>query len=233
MALRMMVYVGLLYQALIKQGQLLSDDRLPPVLPIVFYNGGPRWSAATDVFHLIPPVPGLVEQFKPHFSYLLVDENAYTDSQLASLKHLVAAVFHIEHPVSPEAIGDLIALLDEWLVDRPGLRRMFAVWIRATLMRKGEYRILLPEIDDLQELKVMLAERLEEWAQGYEARGEARGEEKGEAIALQRLLVRRYGVLPPDLASRIAAASREEIETWLDRVLDARSLEDVFGPTEH
>lgn len=79
----------------------------------------------------------------------------------------------------------------------------------------------------------MLAERLEEWAQGYEARGEARGEEKGEAIALQRLLVRRYGVLPPDLASRIAAASREEIETWLDRVLDARSLEDVFGPTEH
>jgi len=52
MALRMMVYVGLLYQALIKQGQLLSDDRLPPVLPIVLYNGSPRWTAATDVFHL-------------------------------------------------------------------------------------------------------------------------------------------------------------------------------------
>jgi hypothetical protein len=78
-----------------------------------------------------------------------------------------------------EAIGDLIALLDEWLVGRPGLRRMFAVWIRATLMRKGEYRILLPEINDLQELKVMLAERLEEWALGYEARGEARGAGRG------------------------------------------------------
>jgi hypothetical protein len=55
-------------------------------------------------------------------------------------------------PLLTEAIGDLIALLDEWLVGRPGLRRMFAVWIRATLMRKGEYRILLPEINDLQEL---------------------------------------------------------------------------------
>ena len=84
MALRMMVYVGLLYQALIKQGQLLSDDRLPPVLPIVLYNGSPRWTAATDVFHLIPPVPGLVEQFKPRFSYLLVDENAYTDGAKTS-----------------------------------------------------------------------------------------------------------------------------------------------------
>ncbi len=237
MALRMMVYVGLLYQALIKQGQLLSDDRLPPVLPIVLYNGSPRWTAATDVFHLIPPVPGLVEQFKPRFSYLLVDENAYPDSQLASLKNLVAAVFRIEHPASPEAIGDLIGLLEEWLVDRPDLRRMFALWIRATLMRKAEYRILLPEIDDLQELKVMLSERLEEWALGYEAKGEAkgeaRGEQKGEAIALQRLLARRFGALPPDLPSRIAAASREEIETWLDRVLDARSLEDVFAPAAH
>ncbi|WP_273704313.1 DUF4351 domain-containing protein [Candidatus Accumulibacter cognatus] len=96
-------------------------------------------------------------------------------------------------------------------------------------MRKGEYRTLLPEIDVLQELKVMLAERLEEWAHGYGARGE----EKRVAMALQRLLVRRFGVLPPDLASHIAAASREEIETWLDRVLDARSMEDVFGPTEH
>ncbi len=88
--------------------------------------------------HLIPPVPGLVEQFKPRFSYLLVDENAYTDSQLASLQNLVAAVFRIEHPASPEAIGDLIALLDEWLVGRPGLRRMFAVWIRATCWQQIE-----------------------------------------------------------------------------------------------
>ena len=233
MALRMMVYGGLLYQDLVKRGEVLADGRLPPVLPIVLYNGSQRWSAVTDVFELIPPVPGLVEQFKPRLKYLLIDENAWTDSELASLKNLVAAVFRIEHPASPEAIGDLIALLDEWLVGRPGLRRMFAVWIRATLMRKGEYRILLPEIDDLQELKVMLTERLEEWAHGYEARGEERGEQKGEAIALQRLLTRRFGALPPDLASRIAAASREEIETWLDRVLDARSLEDVFAPTAH
>ncbi len=134
MALRMMVYVGLLYQALIKQS-LLSDDRLPPVLPIVLYNGSSRWNAATDVFDLIPPVPGLVEQFKPRFQYLLVDENAHTDSELASLKNLVAAVFRIEHPASPESIGVLLGRLDEWLVGRPDLRRMFAIWIRATLMR--------------------------------------------------------------------------------------------------
>jgi hypothetical protein len=50
-------------------------------------------------------VPGLVEQFKPRLKYLLIDENAYTDSELASLKNLVAAVFRIEHPASPEALA--------------------------------------------------------------------------------------------------------------------------------
>jgi hypothetical protein len=56
MALRMMVYIGLLYQDLIKHKEVLADGRLPPILPIV---------------------PGLVEQFKPHLKYLLIDENAY------------------------------------------------------------------------------------------------------------------------------------------------------------
>ncbi|MBL8422550.1 MAG: Rpn family recombination-promoting nuclease/putative transposase, partial [Candidatus Accumulibacter phosphatis] len=173
MALRMMVYGGLLYQDLIKRGEVLADGRLPPVLPIVLYNGSQRWSAVTDVFDLIPAVPGLVEQFKPRLKYLLIDENAWSDSELASLKNLVAAVFRIEHPASPEAIGGLLSLLDEWLVERPDLRRMFALWIRATLMRKAEYRIVLPRIDDLQELNVMLAERLEEWAHAYKAEGKA------------------------------------------------------------
>ncbi len=114
---------------------------------------------------------------------------------MASLRNLVAAVFRIEHPTSPEAIGGLLSLLDEWLADRPNLRRMFALWIRATLMGKTEYRIVLPRIDDLQELNVMLAERLEEWAQAYKAEGKA----EGEALALQKLFKKRFGAVPADV----------------------------------
>ena len=229
MALRVMVYVGLLYQDLIKRGEVLADGRLPPILPIVLYNGSPRWSAVTDVFDLIPPVPGLVEQFKPQLKYLLIDENVYPDSELASLKNLVAAVFRIEHPASPETITALLSLLEEWLRDRPDLRRIFALWIRATLMRKAKYRIVLPELDDLQELKVMLAERLEEWVHGYEAKGKA----EGKALALQKLLSKRFGAVPSEVLEKIAGASPEQMDAWLDRVLEARSLEDLFGPDPH
>lgn len=40
MAVRMMSYVGLLYQDLIKAKQVLPQHKLPSVLPIVLYNGG-------------------------------------------------------------------------------------------------------------------------------------------------------------------------------------------------
>jgi hypothetical protein len=241
MALRMMVYVGLLYQDLIKRGEVLDDGRLPPILPIVLYNGGTRWTSATDIFELIPPVPGLVEQFKPRLKYLLIDENNYTDHELASAKNLVAAVFRIEHPDSPQRIGELISLLGVWLNDRPDLRRMFAIWIRATLMRKPEYRIVLPQLDDLQELKVMLADRLEEWALDYKAQGvqqgrqEGRqeGEKKGEALALQRLLTKRFGPISHDMTARIADASMEQIEAWFDLAIDAVQIDDVFGAASH
>ena len=250
MALRMMVYVGLLYQDLIKRGDVLADGRLPPILPIVLYNGSARWTAATDVLELIPPVPGLVEQFKPQLKYLLIDENAYPDAELASLKNLVAAVFRIEHPATPESIRALLSHLNEWLSDRPDLRRMFALWIRATLMRKAEYRIVLPQLDDLQELNVMLAERLEAWAHGYKAEGVQQGVQQGIQQGMQQgmqegrrleaagmlitLLRGRFGALPEHVVARINQSPPDILEMWFQRAINAQALDDVFvDPTSH
>jgi len=232
MALRIMIYQGLLYQDLIKTKAVLEDGRLPPILPIVLYNGKDRWTAATDVFDLIPPVPGLVEQFKLRAKYLLVDENAYSDSELASLKNLVAAVFRIEHPGSPQTMLDLLKSLDGWLTDAPHLRRMFGPWIRATLMRNPKYRILLPQVHDLQELNVMLADKLEEWALEFKAEGVQegleKGIEKGEMLSLQKLLSKRFGPIPSEITAKISNATLEDIERWFDRAIDASKLSDVF-----
>ena len=238
MALRMMVYLGLLYQDLIKRGDVLTDSRLPPILPIVLYNGSQRWTAATDVADLIPAVPGLVEQFKPKLQYLLIDENAYSESHLASINNLVAAVFRLEHPANPQTISDLITSLNDWLIDRPDLRRMFALWIRATLMRKPEYGIVLPQVDDLQEINVMLSQRLEEWAHRYKAEGVLQGIEqglvKGESRLLRKQLERKFGPLPVKITDRLNNATEIELEHWGDAVLTASSLEAVFKyPPQH
>ena len=71
-----------------------------------------------------------------------------------------------------------------------------------------------------------IAQRLEERG---EARGRAAGLAEGEAKSLTRLLQRRFGPLPAAIQSRIAAASVAELDGWTDQVLDAPSLEAMFG----
>ncbi len=57
------------------------------------------------------------------------------------------------------------------------------------------------------------------------------GFQQGEAFMLTHLLTRRFGPLPGWATSRLAQASREELEQWAERVLEAQRLEDVFATT--
>ena len=175
-------------------------------------------------------------QFKPALKYLLIDENAYSEAELAPLQNLVAAVFRLEHPANPKAIQELVQSLSEWLSDRADIRRMLAIWIRATLMKKPNYGILLNEVNDLQEVKTMLSDKLEEWAKEYEQKGlekglkdgRQEGRQEGEILALQKLLAKRFGAISLDITAKIATASTEDIEHWFDKAIDAKNLDDVF-----
>jgi hypothetical protein len=86
--------------------------------------------------------------------------------------------------------------------------------------------LVLPKVRDLQELKMTLTERFETWAREYEQKGIA----QGEALLLQRLPARRFGPLPSAVVAQLGAASREQLECWGDRVLDAARLDEVFRP---
>jgi len=229
MAVRMMTYVGLLYQDLIRRGDALKGKKLPPVLPIVLYNGDAKWTAATDIAELIPKAPGLVAKYVPKLEYLLIDENQYSEADLAGLKNLVAAIIRFEHPENEQALLRLIDLVNDWLDGNPELKRTFAIWIRAVLLRQSKNTLVLPKVRDLKELKMTLAERFDLWAHQHELKGIEKGIEKGESLLLQRQLVRRFGALPSEVVAKIGSASAAQLELWGDRVLDAESLEAVFA----
>ncbi|NCA91182.1 MAG: DUF4351 domain-containing protein [Gammaproteobacteria bacterium] len=230
MAVRLLVYVGLLYQDLIRRQEVKPGHPLPPVLPIVLYNGGKTWTAPTDLAALLPRVPGLVANYLPQLQYLLIDENRYGEEELAAMRNLVAAIIRFEHPANDQALLGLIDLLNDWLAGRPELKRTFALWIRALLLRRSKHTLVLPQVRDLTELKMTLAEKFDQWAEQYKREGRQEGRLEGETLLLQRQLARRFGPLPAGVIARIAAATVEEIETWGDRVLDARTLDEVFRP---
>jgi hypothetical protein len=70
--------------------------------------------------------------------------------------------------------------------------------------------------------------RAEGEAEG-EARGEARGEIKGRAELLLKQLTVRFGPLSAAVQERVRAASIVELDAFAERVLTAKSLDEVLG----
>ena len=72
MAVRILSYLGLLYQDIIRNGGLTAERKLPPVLPVVLYNGKPRWTGGGDC--RLDPRSSHRAGYRPRLRYLLLDE---------------------------------------------------------------------------------------------------------------------------------------------------------------
>ena len=63
--------------------------------------------------------------------------------------------------------------------------------------------------------------------------GVLEGEARGRAETLLRLLRHRHGALPQSIVDRVYAAGNDDLDQWTDAVLDAPSLDAIFGPSKH
>ena len=96
MAVRMLTYTGLLYQKLIAEGVLREHGGLPPVLPVVIYNGRRPWTAPADVSELIASGGGAaLARHQPSQRYFLLDEGRVGGPDLPS-GNLVSALIALE-----------------------------------------------------------------------------------------------------------------------------------------
>ncbi|MFM7255738.1 MAG: DUF4351 domain-containing protein, partial [Betaproteobacteria bacterium] len=59
--------------------------------------------------------------------------------------------------------------------------------------------------------------------------GMQQGVQQGEIAVLKRQLHKRFGKLPEEVELRLHKATLEQLEVWADRVLDARTINEVFG----
>jgi hypothetical protein len=229
MALRQSVYQGLFYQQLLKQGGLTPDGLLPLVLSIVVYNGKARWLAPQELAELIRGIDGPLAAYIPKLWYCLIEMEAYAEAELQG-HNLVALLIRLERGRNREelerVIGDLVAAVPG--PDEGGLRRAFVVWIRRVLLAgKGEQDI--PDLVNLEDFRTMLLESVEEWSHEIEEKGMQRGLEEGRREVLLHQLEVRFGSLDDRTRAEVAAADPQHLMEWLERVLTAERLADVFG----
>jgi len=156
-----MTYVGLLYEGLIAAGSS-APRGLTAVVPIVLYNGRDRWTAAQDMAMLVAGAPSGLVVYRPQLRYVLIDAGRYTESALAPLRNLVAALFRLENSRTPGDVQRVLAVLVVWLRDpaQDSLRRAFTTWLRRVLLPARLPTVSIPEVQDLGEMQSMLAERV-------------------------------------------------------------------------
>jgi hypothetical protein len=234
MAIRMQVYVGLLYQELIKGGHFTDSGKLPPIFPLVLYNGERPWKAAETTAELIEPLPGGLVDYRPDLRYLLIDENRYAGQALPVTKNLTALLFQLENSQAPEELQAMVKTLNHWLYapEQASLRRAFTVWLKKVLLPARLPGVDLPEVADLNEVNTMLAERVKEWTRQWKEQGVQegieQGIEKGRVEVLTKMLELKYGTLPQWAQDKVAQADAKTIECWAGNLFKAETLEEVF-----
>jgi hypothetical protein len=224
MAVRLLVYVALLYQELIRRGELLPGDMLPPVLPILLYNGDRPWTAPQALRELIAGVPPSLARYLPDLRYFLLDERRLPTADLSGEPNLVAGLVQLERSAGIEDVPEALEQMLPGIlgVEHRHVRRAIASWLQARLPEAGT-----PE--DLLELKVMLEENVKKWMRDWEEKGFRNGRQRGEADLLLRLADRKFGGLDETQRARIQSADAEQLLEWGERLLSARRPEDLFA----
>lgn len=233
MALRVLAYVALLYQDILRTQKDVRYEGLPAILPVVLHNGSRRWYAPNDIGSLLGPLPPELEEFTPNLRYVIIDEGSYDDDALAHHDNLVASLFRLEQCRERERVEPLVSDLFRKLKDsgQESLCRAFAVWLeKVVLARLSSERMA---IHNLWEKQTMLSERFDEWEAQFRLEGRQEGMREGvkagEATLLSRLLQKRFGELPEPVRTRLREAQPDELEHWGERLLDVASLDELFS----
>ena len=231
MAVRMLTYTGLLYQKLIGEGVLRDHGALPPVLPIVIYNGRGPWTAAADVTDLVASGGESLARYQPSQRYFLLDEGRVGGVDLPP-GNLVSALITLEtnrdRARVPALLGTLIGLLREQ--EDEELTEAFSSWAEQVLLPRrfrGKATEALPR---LEEVRTMLAETVREWTAEWVEQGIELGRAEERAL-LCRLAARKFN---DATARRLAAvladvADPDRLGQIGDRIIECETATELFA----
>jgi len=87
MPIRILDYVGSFYENEYKS--LKTEEKIIPIIPIVFYVGSENWSAVSK-FHDLVNIPNdLLKKYVPSFEYILININEMTTEDLSKAESML------------------------------------------------------------------------------------------------------------------------------------------------
>ncbi len=217
---------------------------LPSVVPIIAYHGQ---APLTHHQHSETTTP--FDRFAPRLPAILVDlgQQPSTRAQ-AKVSPLVRLTIRALFAVTHCDAAQLLEAIDSWgelvqAVERsegpplPEVSLDAIGWYlvdNSDLTEDQVHMALSKNLNHPEGLKMTTGQRIRLESRDLgrsEGRSEGRreGRSEGQLHVLLRQLTKRFGPLPKEIAERVQSAGQPQLDTWIDRVLDAKSLADVFA----
>jgi len=240
-ALQLLRYMVQIWEKALAQG--VGTEGLPPIMPVVLYQGDTPWPYG-ETFQQLFHLPAPLAPYTPDFRYALCDLTGLADTDIRGAVLLRVTLWimkHIADAQLAERLPEIIRLLRE-LSEKRTLLDYLETLLRylATATDKLSERDIgqaLNEVLPMLEEKFM-ATLAEKWLEQGRQEGLAKGHTKGHTEGIQagerRILLRqlelRFGSLPEEYRERIATADSDTLLVWSERVLLAHQLEEIFAP---
>ena len=167
MPIRLFVYMAYLWVYVLKGKSKEEIERkgfrLPPIIPIVLYNGKDPWTVPKEFASVYQGDYNIFKGYALNFEYYLIDINRYAPEDLLKRENLISAVFYVDQRAGTENMDAYINRLPEKLSDiEPVLRKidredkreanLFINWLKGIVLER------IPEGDEA--LRAMLREVL-------------------------------------------------------------------------
>lgn len=184
MVLRTLHYVTSFYMDYVLSFKGTRQLTLPPIFPIVLYNGDEEWTAPANIAELIDNETPL-GKYTLNFEHFVLAENHYGKETLLAIRNIVSTLFLAEvYYDLPLLVEQLLSLFDQE-TDKQALS-LFLNWFRQLAARgympTDDYARIEQEYRTKEEVTSMLVKALEREREAIRQQGIAIGEERGKEI---------------------------------------------------
>jgi hypothetical protein len=156
-------------------------QKVPPLFPLLLYNGDARWSAAQTVVELVEPEPSLGD-YAIGFRYFKLAANEFSREQLIGIGNIVSTLFFAESKPDMNLLIEQFVRVFEQSEDKGAISTFFN-WFKQLAFHKRlnstDFVLLADAYRSAEEVQDMLQQTFEKWYQEGVEDGFEKGIEKG------------------------------------------------------
>ena len=247
MPLRMLGYMVNIWEAHRRDTVAVHtrSKTLPPIIPLVLYQGSERWTASPAFDALLSPAEPY-RPFVPDFRMLLTDLAREEDDAIGPRNAPGLARLLMKYSGNPRLETELASWGPHFAAvegETPDLNHFdyllhYLFGIQDTLAPEDVQAVLGDYVGPRGLERMMsIADQLrasgrDEGLRKGRKEGRKKGRQEGRqeelARVVQKQLTSKFGELDRGAIARLAGATRQELDLWADRLLTADRIEDVF-----